>query len=65
MEFEDRVDDSFRKGKREMVSTVGDLLDELKELPADMELFDPVQVGVTCMNGHCLRVDISEYDEYD
>lgn len=59
----DDVPVSFRKGKRPEVNTVGELMDELRELPEDLELMEGSVVTVTKLNGAWLRVCIEEYDE--
>ena len=46
MKYEDQVDRSFRKDERYVTTTVRELIEELKQLPGDMPLDEPLRVSV-------------------
>lgn len=62
----DDIDDSFRKGERRKVKTVGKLIEELQQLPPSLKIYGGydfgVKVSVTNWNDRCLAVTIDTED---
>ena len=64
MKYENNIDKSFRRGERPPVTTVGELVAELSELPNDLPMYndfdDDLKVSVTNLNGIELRCVIGD-----
>lgn len=69
MEEEGQIDITFRRDQRNPVSTVGSLIEELKQLPDDLKIYQGfsgrVRVLVTELFGHGLRLVIEEHEDDD